>query len=291
MVGKRSADWVIEEPSRNVHSFKMYGMKSGWEQHFLLVSDIHWDNPHCRWSLLKRDFEQAKERNAPILIFGDFFCAMQGRWDKRSSKDDVRTEHQSGNYLDALVETATDWLEPYKDQLAIISDGNHETSILKHHETDLLERLCSRLRDRGSIVRHGGYSGWVRLMFQHEAGGRRDSKRIYYTHGFAAGGPVSKGAIDFNRLREYVDADIYCAGHVHWKGLTPVKVATLTEKNVVRTVSRYYVRCATYKDEYADGHSGWHIEKGRGPRPLGGWWLRVFYSEGRVKMEFVETET
>jgi hypothetical protein len=29
----------------------------------------------------------------------------------------------------------------------------------------------------------------------------------------------------------------------------------------------------TYKEEYGDGSGGYHIEKGRPPKPLGGAWL------------------
>ena len=85
---------------------------SGWEQWFFLKSDDHWDNPKCKRDLLKRDLEKAKARNAGILGVGDLFCAMQGKYDKRSSKDDVRPEHQNGRYLDSLVETGRTGTRP-----------------------------------------------------------------------------------------------------------------------------------------------------------------------------------
>ena len=31
----------------DVLTVTMAGMSSGWEQWFLLISDAHWDNPHC----------------------------------------------------------------------------------------------------------------------------------------------------------------------------------------------------------------------------------------------------
>lgn len=40
--------------------------------YLLLLSDLHWDNPHCDRALLKRHLDLALERNAAIMIFGDF---------------------------------------------------------------------------------------------------------------------------------------------------------------------------------------------------------------------------
>ncbi|NBW22393.1 MAG: hypothetical protein EBR82_82030, partial [Caulobacteraceae bacterium] len=92
-----------------------------------LISDLHWDNPKCDRALLKKDLDEAVERNALIIVNGDFFCLMQGKGDPRRSKDDIRPEHNKGNYLQAVVEDAVDWFSPYKNNLALIGYGNHET--------------------------------------------------------------------------------------------------------------------------------------------------------------------
>ena len=42
-------------------------------QRFLLLSDLHIDNPKCDRKLLLKVLNQAKEQNAIILIFGDLF--------------------------------------------------------------------------------------------------------------------------------------------------------------------------------------------------------------------------
>lgn len=53
---------------------------------YLLISDIHFDNPHCDRALLKRHLDKALDIGATIMIFGDLFCAMQGKYDPRGSK-------------------------------------------------------------------------------------------------------------------------------------------------------------------------------------------------------------
>ena len=58
-----------------------------------------------------------------------------GRYDGRRSRDDIREEHNVPNYLDALVQTAAEWFEPYASIIKVIGYGNHETSILKNCES------------------------------------------------------------------------------------------------------------------------------------------------------------
>ena len=102
---------------------------------------------------------------------------------------------------------------------------------------------------------------------------------------------MTKGAIDYSRYAEQIggDPDVMVAGHVHYKGLTVNRVSYLTSRMNIEQKNMYYVRCATYKDEFVDGAKGWHVEKGRGARPLGGWWLNMYYRDG-FKYTITETE-
>ena len=43
----------------------------------------------------------------------------------------------------------------------------------------------------------------------------------------------------------------------------------------------HYIRTGTYKDEYGEGAGGFHIERGRPPKPLGAVWLR-FYLRSKI---------
>jgi hypothetical protein len=275
---KLKSAWKWEEISRNVHvaTFASKGAKDeGW---ILLLSDVHWDNPKCDRKKLKRDLDLAVERDALIFSNGDFFCAMQGKYDRRSSKKDLRPEHQCNNYLDTLVETAADWLEPYKNNLVLLGQGNHETAIAKNHETDLLDRLASTLRSRGGITSLGGYSGYVRITCQ-LSGSNRDGIVYFYHHGPNAGGPVTKGVIGANRMSSYLtDAHIVHTGHSHDSWCFPIRRIRLTHHNKVQQETQMHVRTGGYKDEYGDGIGGWSIERGMPPKVQGGAWVRI-YSE------------
>ena len=281
--------WKVVEKHRNIHEFRLLeSLKSGREAWLLWMSDEHWDHPKCNQYILKLHHNEAADRGALIVKVGDTFCAMQGKGDPRGDKESVREEHWGGNYLDRLVSTASDWYAPWKDNIALIGLGNHETSVYKHHETCLVERLVQSLRDKGGIAHKGGYNGWVRVMLTRAK--QRASHRVFYTHGSGGGGPVTKGAIDFNRIAEYADADSYVAGHVHWKSCTQTRRISLNESSRQVTSDRYYVRCGPYKDEYEDGHAGFHIEKGRGPRPIGGWWQRFSMYNNELVVEWIEAK-
>lgn len=257
-----------------------------WEQWFLLRSDAHHDNPDCNRELEMRHLAEARERNAGILDNGDLFCAMQGKYDKRSDKSKVRPEHQVSNYLDALISTAADDYEPFAHHLISLGEGNHEVSIRTRHETDLTQRLVSVLNDRtGSKIIAGGYTTWV--LFRFRRGEQRTSKVLWMIHGYAGGGPVTKDMIQFNRQLGYIEAtDMFLSGHTHDSWATDVTRKyldrhTATVKN--REVTA--IKCPTYKDEYKSGKGGWHIGTGKPPKPLGAYWLRFYWKRRTLQYE------
>ena len=277
--------WEAEKISRNVLLMRWNAKnRKDLPSKILLIGDAHWDNPKCDRELLKFHLDEALAGEIPILIGGDFFCAMQGKWDKRSNKNDIRPEHQVGSYLDALVSTAAEFLDPYKHLIKLICRGNHETSILSHHETDLTERLVERLKAAGSAVESGGYAGWVKFALNRGHGDEKMRTEtafdMHYHHGFGGGGPVTMGKIDFNRYQVQVECDLMWSQHVHNTEIFDTKCATINTMGTVIHKHKWHIRTPTYKEEYVDGFGGFHVEKGRGPRPLGGVWLEFYRVRG-----------
>lgn len=253
---------------------------ANWEQFYLLRSDAHWDNPDSNWEMQKAHLDEAVKRNAGVLDFGDLFCAMQGKYDKRSDKSKVRPEHQSNDYLDALVTTAADFYEPYAHLWVMQGVGNHEASILSRLETCLISRWAQVLRDRTDApVPVTGYTGWVTFRFKVSTQHHR--KVLWHTHGYGGGGPVTKDMIQRNRMLAYVEnADIIVSGHTHDQWVTKDMRIRLNSHDKVEQVPCVVIKCPTYKDEYKTGVGGWHIATGKPPKPNGAYWLRFFV--GRV---------
>ena len=268
--------WKVKPVSRNVLHLRCDTKTNALARPspILLVGDCHWDNPDCDRDQLAADLDRAIERDSPIFIGGDFFCAMQGQWDRRASKEKLREEHRSGCYLDSLVDTAAEWLKPWQSHIVLVCLGNHETAILKHHETNLTDRLTASVRKQGGIALSGGYAGWVRMLIQNNT--FRQSFTMHYHHGFGGGGPVTKGKIDFNRYRDQADFDAMWSQHVHHTEIFDTRVAYLNHSSEVCHRTVWNLRTPSYKDEYKDGFGGWHVERGQGPRPKGGIWLEVY---------------
>ena len=236
----------------------------------LISSDWHWDSVKCDRDRLAADLREAKRLNACVLSLGDGFDAMGGKFDPRSNgKHDVRPEFQRGNYYDEIVSQCGEWLDPYREQMALISPGNHESSVRKRMETCLTTRLVERLRVAGSPVRHGGYAGWV--LFRASRGKTTALHRLWYHHGFGGGGGTTRGAGQFAQYLAEVDADTIVAGHVHQRTLIEAHRQRITPTGICRTRPVHLVRSSTYKSESVT--DGWAVEKGIGARPLGGWWM------------------
>lgn len=281
--------WRASTLHRNVFAINIpYQAKKDWEFWALLTSDRHWDNPHSDQVLQRRHLEQAKLRGAPVIDVGDFFCAMQGKYDKRSSKADIRPEHLDGNYLDKLVDTAASFFAPYSQNLVVIASGNHEEAIAKNHETNLIERLVSQLNASGKgNVAHGGFAGWVFFQFRPIAGGPQRTIRMHYDHGYGGGGPVTRDVIQTNRRAVYLpDADIVVSGHTHDQWAVPITRARVSPAGKPFLDEQLHLKLPTYKEEYGDGFSGWHARRGAPPKPIGAVWLRFTYSHRQERIIF-----
>lgn len=252
----------------------------------LLTADRHWDNPMSNWDLQQKHLEQAEKLHAPVFDFGDFFCAMQGKYDKRASKSTLRPEHQNDNYFDSLIDTATEFFKPWASSICMIGEGNHETKIRKNHETDLISRLCKNLKFHGSQVYNGGYSGWI--IFALHDKDKVEYKRMWYIHGYGGGGPVTKGMIQTNRRANYIDADIFVTGHIHESWTLDIPRIKHENDRVIH-YEQTHIQLPTYKDEYADGFGGWHVETGKPLKPIGATWL-FFRKEGRGAPVVIDTQ-
>jgi len=244
----------------------------------LCLSDLHWDNPKCDRETLKRHMDHAVSEGAKILVNGDFFCLMQGKYDPRGNKKDIRPEHNKANYLDAVIETAVDWFAPYANHLIFIGYGNHETNILKRQETDMIQRFADLFNytHKPEIpISVGGYGGWLTVQFKINKTVRK-SYTIHYFHGAGGGGPITRGTISHQRkMADIEGAHCVWMGHVH-ELYTMVQTKATLDKNRIPTLKDVlHLRTGAYKEEYQEGAFGWHVERGAPPKPIGGVMLEV----------------
>ena len=269
-----------------------FDITNGWSQWLWLTSDNHFDAVACNRRLLKKHLDEAKARDALIFVFGDWFDAMQGRFDPRRSMNEVRPEYRADNYYDLIVDDAERFLTPYAQNLILITDGNHETAVETNANINLSDRLVKGLRGVGSPVMRGGYGGWVKFMFDLSGGlkkGPRQSKNLKYHHGYGGDAPVSDGMIQTKRQAVYLpDADIVVNGHNHNAYEAPLVRERISTQGVQSFDLVWYIRTSGYNQGYGDGSKGWAVRKGFRPTPIGGCWIHLTCNDQKVKIQPIE---
>jgi hypothetical protein len=233
------------------------------------TSDVHFDSVYCDRKAFFQDLEESVKQQAKVCIFGDFFDAMNGRFDPRRDMGQLRPEYKRSDYYDCIVQDAYDKLKKYKDNILIITPGNHEKAVLKNANTYLSDRLTKML---GCL--HGNYGGWLRIYLNIKGG--RGSVNIKYFHGSGGEAPVTRGVIQTNRQAVYLpDADIVVNGHSHNAYWIPIQRERLSSKGIHYFDIQHHVRTPGYMASYGDGSDGWEVERGGVPKPLGGCFVTI----------------
>jgi hypothetical protein len=276
----------IDQVSNACISVTMDEISSGWEQWVMLSSDRHYDSVKCDRSLMKKQLEKAKSRNALIIDVGDLFDVMQGRFDPRRSYAEMRPEYKDDNFLDAIVSDAANFFAPYANNLLMIGRGNHDQSVIRNNGVDIISNLVYHLnRENNGQIKVGGYGGWVKFLFKT---GKSESRNLKYFHGGGGDSPVTRGIIDTARQAVYLpDADFVVNGHNHNTYHAPISRERLTNRGVVKQDLVHFIRTPSYAFDYGDGTTGWHVERRGQPKPRGCVWLRFFYHNNEIFEEVI----
>jgi predicted phosphodiesterase len=197
----------------------------------VITGDPHIGKHPETTELLRQDLEDAKARGDWIIVWGDV-----RQW--ITPNDRKRYSAKEGDNRDALVNKWVNELvrffEPFVDNIIAIKLGNHETSLIKHSNTDPIVMLVDRLNqlrspDLQRIV-YAGYTAWwlVRFINTNDTGQRVGSVscKFWLHHGAGGSAPVTKGALDRARIQDaIIGADVYVIGHKH----TAVSIPTQKE--------------------------------------------------------------
>lgn len=230
-----------------------------------VTSDVHFDSLECNREVFMRDLTRAKEEDALIFLVGDFFDAMQGRFDPRRSYEDLREEYKRSDYYDVIVDDAVDKLKEFAPNLLLVADGNHELSVLKNANVNILNRFTSQMNAHGGTALRGGYGGLILI----KAGDVRI--KIKYFHGSGGEAPVTRGAIQTNRQAVFLpDYELILNGHSHHMYWIPIVRERLTSEGQHYFDIQHHVRTPGYVQSYGDGSAGWTVTRGGVPKPLGG---------------------
>jgi len=261
-----------------------------WEQTLLLISDIHFDALHSNHKLLKRHLDQALERNAPILIFGDLLDLMQGKKDPRASKSEINPKYAvDDDYLGNVCADAASFLAPYASNILMMAMGNHEYEYRRRHEVDPLTMVATMLKaTTGFTPVVAPYSGWLQFKYsQSKNRGNRSGNNLKWHHGTGSNSPVTRGAIATNRFSVmYPNADIQVRGHINQRFQMFIPRETITTHGrVITDDDALHLQLGCYVQDNSDGNS-WSQRRGMGTAALGGFWLRLYVDGIKKRMRF-----
>jgi len=260
--------------SRTIHQVNTDLKKRKGTQHFLFISDIHYDAKKCDRELLHRHLDEAQELGAGVFIFGDLFDLMQGRFDPRGNYSELRPEYKSCVYVDEVIQDVGERLAKYADVIKFISKGNHETNIEKRMMVSPIDRVAQILNEAGGHVEVGGYAGWL-CVTAHRKGVAKQRFNIHYHHGYGGGAKRSKGVlgIDIDQ-KDFPDADLILRGHDHQKWYHPVTIDRINQRMKLEQRTVHHMRLGSYK-QLGDMWAGWATEKNFSTPRLGGWWAEL----------------
>lgn len=283
-------DLKVEKPYPNVLFVKNVEQSLP----LLIVSDIHFDSLKCDHESLKHHFDQIKAKDGQIIIAGDLLDVMGTYRDPRSKPQEINpVYYQKGrSYLDLVVEDIVEFLKPYKDNILLISEGNHESNIKRRHDTDVLERIVWSLnQSEGSKVYKGQYAGWIHFQIRRKGSKTTQSFTLNYHHGKGGNAKRSKGIL-YSQLdaMEHPDADMIVSGHDHNKIYDPSnvrrRICTRTGRTYHDTV--HWLKTGSYKR--SSDYEGWEVQKGFMPKRMGGWFVDLDFVRKTKTVDGVPSE-
>lgn len=287
---------------------KQMPCNTGEKKHFYGCSDSHLWNINSNMDQFKEELEEALERDARILMLGDMIDAIFPGTDKRHNPSILVKELQGRDDAPIkAIQMTIDFMEPFAENIDLITLGNHELAVWKYHGINMSNMLVmglnQRLKDKKSKHRvlYGGYTCYMGYKFARKGKKRHGAPPgpvldILCHHGGGGSAPVSKGMIDVNRKETTWDYDIFLFGHKHNSfGVRDVRVSPIyrqDQQGYIKTLDNRSIQLGTFYKNYGrhddDGIMPGFEEVGaHQPKPLGG----VFFTVAPIREWIKELRT
>lgn len=227
------------------------------------LSDLHFDSKFSEWEKVKKYLNENPD--VYIVIGGDSVDVMQFTMDRRASKNAIKEEHNGDDYANRVIITVRkEIVDKYKDRIICWNRGNHDNSIIKHHNIDLLSLIC------GVDVHVHEYSGYI-VLGQTWNKKRKSNLTIHFSHSPMGGGVVTKGALGIDRAKaQYPSADIWICEHIHDNLVHAVRHEFLNAEHMtINQKTKWYIQNMACKQESQGPRNGFHYETNKGNRASG----------------------
>lgn len=200
------------------------------------LADWHIGDKYCNISEIKDTLNYIKNTpNAYAILNGD----LMNNATKQSVSDCYAEEMKPQEQLQTLC----DLIEPIKNKVLFITQGNHEARTYKTDGIDLTAIMAKQLGIYDKYARVGG------VLFLRFGEDRKHHRRMcytfYITHGSGGGKKEGGKANGLCDLASIVDTDIYIHAHTHLPMVIKENFYRLDNKNsCVTEIEKLFVNSA-----------------------------------------------
>lgn len=210
------------------------------------ISDVHIGDKQADLKAFKDTIDRIKnEPNTYTILNGDL-CNVA----LKNSKSDVYADEMTP--MEQVLKII-EFLEPIKDKILVMSNGNHEERITKETSIDVLYLVAKQLK----LEQVYSPSWWYLYL---SFGESNKHKPVLYTatgyHGSGSGSTTGAKANRVKKMSQVVIADIYLMSHVHepinTKGVIYVpdyQHRSIVRKDMYYAISNSFVG---YEGSYAE---------------------------------------
>lgn len=213
------------------------------------ISDVHIGDKTANLKAFREVIEQIKNEPNTFTILNGDLCNIA----LKNSKSDVYNDELTP--MEQVLQIIK-FLEPIKDKILVMSNGNHEDRITKDTSIDVLYLVAKQLH----LEQVYSPSWWYLYLSFGKNKAKGDNRKLLYTisgyHGFGGGSTTGAKANKVKKMSQVVLADIYLMSHVHepinTKGV--IFVPDYQHKSIVKKEMYYCISNSfvEYEGSYAE---------------------------------------
>lgn len=210
------------------------------ELRIIPISDVHLGDKLTNLKLLRECLQRIKEEENTYTIINGDFCNTA----IKNGKSDIYDTKSPMQEINEMIEL----LEPIKEKILVLANGNHEARILKETSIDISRIVARQL---GIENRYAESWWYLFLRFGEKTQGRKIpvSYQISGYHGSGGGRKVGSKANRLEEMSQTVIADLYIMSHTH-KPLSTKGAIYLPDygNNTLNKKQLYYLMTNSFLD-------------------------------------------
>lgn len=215
------------------------------------LGDIHRGNPWMDEDRFYKTRDWIQEHDCYVVCMGDYGECINAK-DPRHDYNALDGEYATP---DKQYRKTLEDLEPIKDKILFMLEGNHESNFWRRHNHNYTSWIAHDLE-----VPYTGISGYLLLKFWRKSGKSYDRRTMeaYAHHGWAGGRTAGYQVKVIHDLKNiFPGAHMYLMGHNHQLGEALPRTHLYVDKRTEQI--REFTQHFFFTGSYIKGH-----EKGRG---------------------------